>query len=209
MPHASNDRRESKRALLIGLGVSVAIHALAFAFLGLNVTVAPDEEPMITFDAVESPVEVIEIVSPVQTADATGGQEGAPGAAGPAAPAQGALTAPVAAVPDVGDPLLAAVDEEDLVPVTNVVVDAPVTSLVPVAVSLPEAGAPAEETETQVYVPGSVGKAKRGWAEDGLASGRNGNGPGFFGTVGVGIGDPHCPMPGRGRGRPIVPPRSR
>lgn len=204
MPHAPN-RRESKRALLIGLGISAAIHVLAFLFLRLDIVVAP-EEPVVTFDPVPTPVAVQTVTTPFE-AQVQGGVEGAPGAAGPAAPETGAASAPVAEVPDVGNPLLAKADEE--VAAAEISVDAPAVALEVVPVALPEAGAPAEPNATPVYVPGSVGAAKRGWAEEGLGSGRNGNGPGFLGGIGIGIGDPHCPMPGRGRGRPIVPPRSR
>ena len=61
-----------------------------------------------------------------------------------------------------------------------------------------------EDDEIPVYVPGSVGQAKRDWAKgSGPGAGPGGDGRGI--RIGFGgNGGGHCPMPGKG-GRPLPP----
>lgn len=206
----SLDRRY-RRILYGGLAVSVGAHA---ALLGVSFDVpllsdstmevariAPDP-----FDAIEVvPMEAIAFEAPagaVIEALAAGPVDAAPAAA----PARSAASSPAASAPPVAAPVVAEVAFEQLT-VFDPLSSAPIRPVeftdLPVAIaSLPvdseldgEAG-----DDIEVYVPGSIGAAKRQWSGGtGTTALAGEGGARIFGGGGSGG---HCPMPG---GR-IVPP---
>jgi hypothetical protein len=60
----------------------------------------------------------------------------------------------------------------------------------------------AEEDDVPVYVPGSIGRAKRGWAATGEGEGTGLGGLRSGWTLVDGRGDGHCPVVPPGRGLP-------
>jgi hypothetical protein len=187
--------RRYRKALFIGLGLTIAVPAAILVALRGS---AP--EPRLTPELVLTPAEA----KPLQLNDAM--EMAALNTETPApAPKPGKKAKPVkAAAPKAGPELTAQEQTRATEAVEQLVVADPViaTTQVVTVADLPEANstpAPAQPS-VPVYQPGSIGKAKQGWAGQGSGSGRAGDGPGF--VVGVRPGDPgHCPMPGRGRGR--------
>jgi hypothetical protein len=209
-------RRDSRRALALGVGLSLAAHAAVFALVRMEITPLAGKQAVVAMTMAELPTpfdeapELIELdlsqPAPRVEAASSSFLAGAASTAGSSAPAAAsASTAPESA----GAPILPTVSAEEL-SYDQLVVMAPVPTVdaptvpfdeLPVAQTTPAAAA--EDAEVPVYVPGSIGRAKRGWATTGDGEERRGDGPGWsFGVV-AGSGDGHCPMPGRG-GR--VPP---
>jgi hypothetical protein len=207
-------RRENKRALAFGIGLSLAAHAAVFAFVRMDIASLERTVPTITILEADSPplmepeaLELVELrfteaapLSPVPLASARAGSA-APAAAASlpsAAPATASLDAAV-------HPTLSIAEQtyDQLVvlePIRNVVVEPVPFDELTVAETTPSAQP--DEAEVPVYVPGSIGKAKRGWASENDGEARTGTGVAWtFGPGGR--GDGHCPMPGKG-GR--VPP---
>jgi hypothetical protein len=202
-------RRDARRALALGVGLSLAAHAAAFAFVRLEISpleprtdalraeaVLPtpfDQAPELIVLDLTSPAPRVESATPSLRA---GGPTG--GAAAPAAAASTAAPAVSAAAPVLPVTAAGAPTYDQLVvmkPVRAIAAAVPFEELT-VAQTTPAAAT--AEPEVAVYVPGSIGKAKRGWASSGEAPGRAGDGAGWsFGAV-EGRGDGHCPMPERG-----------
>jgi hypothetical protein len=203
------DRRH-RRVLVAGIALSVGVHAAAFAGLRFS---TPDLETVTRGSVALLPPEiesavwreaprVVETVPPefalLPLDFEAAGDAGAGGAPPPprAAPPLGGLDAPVVTGGDYAFQRLDVLD-----PFTNGRVS-------PVSFGdLPEAEftvAGEAEDSVAVYVPGSVGQAKRNWAKgSGAGFGDSGAGKGIrIGLVGGGGG--HCPMPGKG-GRPLPP----
>jgi hypothetical protein len=207
----SLDRRY-RRILYGGLAISAAAHA---ALIGVrfdvpvlsDATLRVEQLAVTPFDAVEvvrmqvaastSPVGAMNDVAPVgPVADAA-----------PAAPAMSAAATPVAASPSPPAPVEPAVAFEQLT-VFDPLSSAPIRpvefeDLQVAQVSMPvdsELNGEAED-DVELYVPGSIGAAKRAW---GGSSGTNaaGGAEGSVRIFGGGGSGGHCPMPG---GR-IVPP---
>ena len=192
--------RRSHRTLAYGLGVSVAIHFVLLAMVRFS---APDlegtAEPVVTFED-QVPVTVLEEIAlaPVQDAspvDMTAPEmeivgESLEGAAATSAAAPASGQPSPATAPANGDPLLPAV--ETGAPALAVLADS----------ARAETTSAAEDDDVPVWRPGSVGKAKRQWANNGSGAGERGEGDGV--GIFIGRGGGHCPMPGRGRARPPV-----
>ena len=202
---ASLDRRH-RRILFGGVSASIAVHAALFATLQFDIPqlgkradmVAvlpapepeqPEEEPMKT--------ELIQIAS--ASAPATAAGDG--GAA--SVPPQGVQAAGRLSIAASAAPVEAAIADFATKPAFEqlAVVD-PMTraAIRPVAFdALPAAETTAEGDDgddgVPLYVPGSIGKAKRQWAK-GMGESDAGNGGGIRIGIGLGSGG-HCPMPGR------------
>jgi hypothetical protein len=207
-------RRDSRRALALGVGLSLAAHAAVFALVRMEITPLARKQVVVAVDVVDLPApfddapELIELdlsepAPRVETATSSFLAGAASTAGSLASAAASTSTAPESA----GAPIVPTVSAEELsydqliVMAPLPTVDAPTVPFdeLPVAQTAP---APVE-AEVPVYVPGSIGKAKRGWATTGAGDERTGDGPGWSFGVAAGQGDGHCPMPGRG-GR--VPP---
>ncbi len=195
-----------------GIAVSLAVHAALFASVRFNVVpLHPDSVAafeLLPPDAVsavwETAPEVVQ-TRPTETTlqsldfDVLGasGAGGAPPPPRAAAPA-GGVNSPVVPTGSLAFQEIAVID-----PLTNGRVE-------PISFGdLPEAEftvAAASEDELPVYVPGSVGRAKRNWAKGaGAGNGTTGDGPGRgIGVVGTGGG--LCPLPLPGRGGKRKPP---
>ena len=209
-------RRDSQRALALGVGLSLATHVVVFALVRMEITPLARKQAVVAmsmaklptpFDEAPALIE-LDLSEPAPRVEAASSSflAGAASTAGSfASAAASASTAPESA----GAPILPTVSAEDLsydqlvVTAPVLMVDAPTVPFdeLPVAQTTPAAGA--EDAEVPVYVPGSIGRAKRGWAAAGEGEERRGDGPGWSFGVASGNGDGHCPMPGRG-GR--VPP---
>ena len=198
--------------LSAGVAASIGVHALLFAIMKFEFQPLPERDTSIAFKPThpvefiaveEEAIEVVPIVgaftreASAQLADAGGGVADTPPVGTRAAPVASASSAAAQAVPVVETSALPAYEQLAVMdPLSNAAVD-------PIAFSdLPEAETRAEEDEgddgIEVYVPGSIGKAKRQWAK-GIGDGEAGEGSGSGLLIGVGRGGGHCPMPGRGR----------
>jgi cytoskeletal protein RodZ len=204
--------RRSHRTIAYGLGVSVAIH---FAVLSLVHFSAPDLErssnPLVSFKDPQ-PVTVIEEIAlaPVQDAtpvDATAPEmeivgESLAGAAATSAATPSSGQPSPATAPANGDPVLPAT-ETGAASLTQPVENVTDPALAILADSArDETTSEAEDDDVPIWRPGSVGKAKRQWANNGSGAGERGDGEGV--GIFIGRGGGHCPMPGRGRARPPV-----
>lgn len=210
------DRRSRHtRALAIGIGVSVAIHVVALLVFRFSTALpAPEAERLVTFEPPE-PIAIVEEAPapPVQEADpvdATAPEmdiigESLEGAAATAAAVPGAAQPTPAEAPLNGDPILPAAEVAETPTLTEPTLAVTEPALAVIAEAA-EAETTSEELDENVPVwqPGSVGKAKRQWANNGSGASRRGDGDGV--GILIGLGGGHCPMPGRGRGRPALPP---
>jgi hypothetical protein len=201
---ASLDRRY-RRILRGGVAASVLVHAALFASLRFEIPglegesvialVAPEqwEEPTVE----QAPIELIQFAA-ASSSTAPAAEAGAAalppiGEAG-AATLQVATSAIEANITDVAaEPAfetLAVVD-----PMTNAAVKPIAFDALPAVTTTAPGEAEAEDDGVEVYVPGSIGKAKRQWAR-GIGEADAGSGPGGLRGV-IAIGGGHCPMPGR------------
>jgi hypothetical protein len=199
-------RPQYRKALWIGLGLSVVIPAAVLVALRGN---NPEErvKPELALTAEAKPLQLNDAMEMAALNTET---------PAPAPKAGKKAKAVKAAAPKPGPELTATQQAKAAEAFDQLVVADPViaTTQTITVDNLPEAtttSAPATPS-VPVYQPGSVGKAKQGWAGQGSGSGGGGDGPGF--VAGIRPGDPgHCPQPGRGRGRPpvrlIVPTGSR
>ncbi len=195
------DRRH-RRILAAGITASVLFHVVLFASLRFETAVPrraerlsllPPSEPVVFTDA---PVtEVVEVTSPPSMSMAEAAADpGAPTplpageqATAPAATA-GASAVEAAFVEVAAEPAFEQLGVID--PMTNATIRPVAFDALPAAVTTVAA---AEDDGVEVYVPGSVGKAKRQWARGiGESEGWSAGGIKI-----VSIGGGHCPMPGR------------
>lgn len=198
---ASLDRRH-RRILVGGVLASAMVHAALFATLRFEIPIEQSESVIsLASQPQDVPDEapVLELISfaPAAAPPAASAQAGAAalppmGGAAAGAVTVAASTTVEAAITDyAAEPAfetLAVVD-----PMTNETVQPIAFDVLPAVT----AAAPAESEDdgVQVYVPGSVGKAKRQWAR-GIGEADAGDGRGArIGIIAVGGG--HCPMPGR------------
>jgi hypothetical protein len=207
----SLDRRY-RRILYGGLAVSAAAHA-ALIGVRFHVPVLSDDTMQVEqlaltpFDAVE----VVQVQVAMSAFPAGAMNDVVPAGpvadAAPAAPSMSAAPTPVSASPTAPAPVVPEVAFEQLV-VFDPLSSAPVRpvefeELQVAQVSMPvDSGLNGEaEDDVELYVPGSIGAAKRAW---GGSSGTDvrGGGEGGVRIFGGGGSGGHCPMPG---GR-IVPP---
>lgn len=207
---SSQPRRMNRRAVVFGVGVSVAAHAALFAFMSMEVPELPARTP-VAFTFLTAPPadverdEVMEVVelrlneaapSLENMLSAGGGAEAAGASASSApAPADARAVAPTVSSADLSYDQLLIVEPVKSRVVTPVAFD---------ALALAETAAPAtpEKDDTPVYVPGSIGRAKRGWAAAGEGEGSGARGLRSGWTLVGGQGDGHCPMDPPGRGLP-------
>lgn len=206
------DRRH-RRILGAGIAVSLAVHAAVLASVRFDVMPlhrdAAAALELLPPDALgtvwEKAPEIVQ-TRPTEVALhpldfdvlGTSGAGGAPPPPRAAAPA-GGVNSPVVPTGSLAFQEMVVID-----PLTN-------GRTVPVSFGdLPEAAftvAADSEDDLPVYVPGSVGRAKRNWANGaGAGNGTTGEGPGRgIGVVGVGGGLCPLPLPGRGpRQKPPV-----
>jgi hypothetical protein len=200
----------NRRAVVFGVVVSLAAHAAVFAFMSVEVPALPERKPVSATFLVAPPAEleedrVMEVVelrlheaalSLENTLSAGGGAE-APGAAPSSAPAPAMAhaVAPTVSSADLSYDQLLIVEPVQSRVVTPIAFD---------ALAMAETAAPAtpEKDEAPVYVPGSIGRAKRGWAAAGEGDGSGARGLRSGWTLVGGRGDGHCPMDPPGRGLP-------
>jgi hypothetical protein len=200
-------RASYRRAALIGVGLSVLLHAAAFALLKFDIVAdRPVDQTIALMAAAEDeptrPVAKALDLEPAIT-DAT---DAVPFLADPAAEgvAASSTSAPAVmsptAIPVSSEPLLAARPDDERSYEPLVFTD-PVLEQVKSVDFTELAAAETEEVtgnETYpLYEPGTVGKAKRKWADTGAGTGRTGEGVGIGFGIGAGRGG-HCPMPGQG-----------
>jgi hypothetical protein len=202
----SLDRRY-RRILYSGLAVSAGVHAALIGvgfdapLLSGDTTIEVERIAVEEFDAVE-----VVAIQPALTAP-TGGEASDLAPAGPvsdASPspaARSAAASPVASAPPAPAPTVPEVAFEQLT-VLDPLSSAPIrpvefTTLRVAVATLPvdsEMNGQAED-DIEVYVPGSIGAAKRQWGGT-EASNTLGGGSGISIFAGGGSGG-HCPMPGR------------
>lgn len=203
--------RRYRHILYGGLAVSAGVHAALLA-VSFHVPLLSDDRPMEVETIVEQPFDAAEIVAirdAVLPAEAGVLTEAAPGPvseAAPAAPARSAAASATASSPPVPAPTVPEVAFEQLTvvdPLSQATIRPVLFTDLPVA--LAEAPVDSEmdgeaEDDVEVYVPGSIGAAKRAW------SGSTGTSAPGGGTGGIrvfgGGGGGHCPMPG---GRAVPP----
>jgi hypothetical protein len=195
------DRRH-RRVLVGGIAASVAVHAALFAILRFEVPVLERTVAVLTFEAPAETNRTVEEEPALELLQLAVLSEPHSSAGAAALPPTGELAAATlaiaassasieATVTSVAEPAfetLAVVD-----PLTN-------AAIRPIAFdALPAVATTAEADEgddgVEVYVPGSIGKAKRQWAR-GVGDADYGDG----GRTRIGIisiGGGHCPMPGR------------
>lgn len=195
-----------------GLAVSAGIH---MALLGLRfaVPVLPADVPMQVASIDPDPFEAMEVV-PVEallSQPAGASLQTAPAGpiadAAPAAPSRSAAASASASAPPVPAPIEAEVAFEELTvfdPLSQAEIRPVVfTDLSVAVVELPvdsDLNGEAED-DVEVYVPGSIGAAKRQWSGSvGTATMGGSGGIRIFGGGGSGG---HCPMPG-GRAAPPI-----
>jgi hypothetical protein len=207
----SSRRRTSRRAVVFGIGVSLAAHAAVFAFLSMEVPVLEKRAPVTwvfgeapSLEPAQDPVmQVVELrledaaaLSLETTVSAGGGAEeaGASPSSAPA-PADARAIAPTVSSSDLSYDQLMVVEPVRSQVVTPVAFD---------QLAAAETAAPAtpEKDDAPVYVPGSIGRAKRGWAAAGEGDGSGARGVRSGWTLVSGTGDGHCPMDPPGRGLP-------
>lgn len=196
-------RGHYRRAAWLGLGLSIALHAGILAIVRFNVPAVPSQRNGVTEVAsVDEPEarqlpDAIEVVT-IRSATAQPDRAGSGSAASSSAPATASAPAPA---PAAGEPMLPASVEPGssfdrfaiLDPLDNATAQPVAFTSLPVAETTPHEN---PTDEVPVYVPGSVGKAKRQWANEGNGEDDRGVGLGW----GVVVGDDHCPMPSGGRG---------
>lgn len=210
----SDRRSRHARTLFLGVTASVAIHALLFGVLRFHGDpLERPDRPEFVFETPE-PVAVVEEepVTPIQEAspvDASAPEmelvgESLAGAAATSAGDVGRAEPTPATAPLAGDPILPAAEESPDVSLTSPVLAVTEPALAVVR-DVPEAETTSDELDESVPVwrPGTVGAAKRQWANNGSGAGERGRGDGV--GIFIGRGGGHCPMPGRGRGRPLPP----
>jgi len=205
--------RRSHRTLAYGLGVSLAIHLMLLSWVRFS---APDltqpADPRVSFEDPQ-PVTVIEEIAlaPVQDAmpvDATAPEmeivgESLAGAAATSASTPSSGQPTPATAPANGDPILPALETAAAASLSQPVDAVTDPALAVLADSArAETTSEAEDDNVPVWRPGTVGKAKRQWANNGSGAGERGEGDGV--GIFIGRGGGHCPMPGRGRARPPV-----
>jgi hypothetical protein len=190
--------RDHRWALLTGVGAVVLIQAAIFALARRDTAPVPNAERTVKLLPEASPpatFESLEVAAP-QTPE-----KKAPTAA---VPSRKARTPKPAVVTEPEAPVTVAMPAPSPEPAPEPVK----AELAPVPMPDPQASetAPAATPATEpapVYQPGSIGKAKRGWAGAGSDDANRGPGMGWDVVVGrppAGGGDPgHCPRPGRGR----------
>jgi hypothetical protein len=200
---ASLDRRY-RRILVGGVTASVLVHAALFALLRFEIP-RLEREAVIALETPEqweeptveqAPIELIQFTAAASNTAPEAGAAALPpiGEAG-AATLQVATNAAIEATITDGaaEPAfetLAVVD-----PMTNATVKPIEFDALPAVTTTAPAEAEAEEDGIEVYVPGSIGKAKRQWAR---GIGEADAGVGTSGRRGIiAIGGGHCPMPGR------------
>ena len=191
--------RDHRWALLTGLGAVVVIQAAVFALARRDTTPVPDPERTVKLLPEASPPASFESL---EVATAQTPEVKAPTAAVPSRKARVRKPAVVAA-PEAPVTVAMPVPSPDPAPEPVKAELAPTPTPDPEATSTTVAAAPATEP-APVYQPGSIGKAKRGWAGSGNDDATRAPGMGWDVVVGrPGAGDPgHCPRPGRGR-RPV------
>jgi hypothetical protein len=192
----SLDRRY-RRILVGGVAASILVHAALFASLRFEIP-GLQRNSVITMAAPDDPVrellpmEVLQFTAaPASTTDAGAASLAPSSKATAPAPRIAAATSPDAAVVEAAaEPAYETLNVVD--PLTNAAVRPIAFDALPAVAS----AAPAAEADdgVEVYVPGSVGKAKRDWAR-GIGEAESGPGGGRIGIVAIGGG--HCPMPGR------------
>jgi hypothetical protein len=196
--------RQYRRILYGGLALSAAAHV---GFLALRFTAAPlpAESSTIAFQPAgdefvqppEARIQLIQFASNSSVADAAPISDAAP-----ALPeAASASAVPVAVIESgAGAPVASAAVAEiafERIPVMDPLSGGEISPIV--FTDLPAASAGGTELEegeadVPVYVPGSIGRAKRNWAGGNGAS-PEGQARGAFVIIGGSGG--HCPMPGR------------
>lgn len=207
----SSRRRTSRRAVVIGVGVSLAAHGVVFAFLSMEVPVMPKPEPVTyVFGEAPSPapaqepvMQVVELKlneSPALSLETTvslggGAEEAGASASSAPAPADARAIAPTVSSSDLSFDQLLVVEPVGSEVVTPVAFD---------QLTVAETAAPATpvKEEVPVYVPGSIGRAKRGWAAAGDGNGSGARGVRSGWALVDGRGDGHCPLDPPGRGLP-------
>jgi hypothetical protein len=205
--------RSYRRLLAAGLGVSALIH-LGVLAMKFTTPALPQASSSIVFESivpiVEEPVqERTRLVQFIPAPAVSSPADGPISEAAPAAPSMASASAtpvavsvtgagaplPSAAIADVAYEKMPVIDPLSMGEVSPVVfTDLPVAAVDPNALEDGVADVP-------VYVPGSIGKAKRNWA-GGTGTNEVGNGRGAFVIVGGGGG--HCPMPGGTRAPPPI-----
>jgi hypothetical protein len=184
-------RRSGRIALIAGLGLASAV-ALTLTVFALRdddaATAALDDARVVAFETIaarsDTPAEsvVLEAALPEPTQPADEPAPDAPPAPQPEAP-------PVATpTPEPLEPAFASLPVMD--PLSNDIVKPVAFADLPVA-DTPEVED--DESGIPLYVPGSIGAAKRGWA------GTNGTSPAreSRGRIAIVQGGGHCPVPGR------------
>lgn len=207
----AHDRRY-RRILGVSLALSVGVHALLFG-LRFDAPMLTKADRTIEFETatiteVPVPFDGAELIA-LETAATS---SAADGPVSEAAPASEAMSAAASTPPGSASDIALAVPQTVLADAAfeQLTVFDPMSASVvePVAFEdLPSAMADAATTvamegeaddDVEVYVPGSVGKAKRAWSGDiGRNTLGNGDGPRVIFGGGGGAGG-HCPMPGRG-----------
>jgi len=198
--------RSYRRLLTAGIGVSALIHVGVLA-MKFTAPALPQASASIVFEPVvpvaEEPTEERTRLLQFIPAPATNNASELPiSEAAPAAPSMASASATPVGASDAGTgaPLPAAAVAEVAFEKLPVIDPLSMGEVSPVVFTdLPVAAVDANELEdgeadVPVYVPGSIGKAKRNWA-GGTGSNEIGNGRGAFVIVGGGGG--HCPMPGK------------
>jgi len=201
MSHHRHGRLD-RRAVAVGVTLSVVAHAALMALVRVEIRVPDRADRVIAFEEVpaQPPDEVIEVLRLLEPQ----GAAPSPSATSAAAPAP--ASAPPIVTPAIGaasaaaelPPTQAAVSVDELTydqlivldPLRNAAVELIAFDELPVA----QTTAPAEEAlDVPIYQPGSVGKAKRAWASD--RSSDEGTAVGTGWGIVVGSGDGHCPVP--------------
>lgn len=204
-------RRTNRRAVVFGIGVSLAAHAVVFAFLSMEVPVMEKRAP-VTYVFGEAPssapelarvMEVVELrvdeaaALTVETMVSAGGgaEEAGASPSNAPSPAESRAIAPTVTSADLSYDQLLVLEPVESRAVTPVAFEE-LASAETVAPAAPR------KEDVPVYVPGSIGRAKRGWAAagDGAGSGAEGLRTGW--TLVNGSGDGHCPLVPPGRGLP-------
>ncbi len=175
----------SRALLFSGLGVTLVIPAVLLWPRSHAAPRQDDPRVIALLPREEQPVIPRDEAAPVPKHEAAPAPAAKADKPSPVAVAPSPVTVPAVVVPAPTFEPMRVVE-----PVTS-------TEIAPVAFeSLPEASpAPSEADDVPLYVPGSIGKAKRQWAGGDGALAQPGN---HTGTIMVGRGGGHCPMPGRG-----------
>ncbi|MCI0434162.1 MAG: hypothetical protein L0271_11080 [Gemmatimonadetes bacterium] len=201
--------KRHRRTLIASVIASGAVHAALFAAMKFEYEPLSAREAEIAAVAVkpvefvpvdEEPIEVIRLRGAFTSTAPM--PEGGGAADTPPLGVEGASFTAAASAALLSEPLLVTGTEPAFERLT--VVD-PMTqaAVEPIAFAdLPAAETAAEVEDgddgVEVYIPGSVGKAKRQWAK-GIGEDESGDGRGAGLSIGIGGGGGHCPMPGRGR----------